>query len=709
MSVRLAWGLTLSAAMGGGFAASASAQDVPLPAPVEDATTADEGRAADDVTPEIDPGEALTSDLDASILVVAKRYSSSKRRTTSAVTTFDRKDIERRQATHVDQVLRETPGVLVVRDGPTGQFSRIFIRGAASTQTMVLVDGIPQNDATAGGGYDFNDLGTSAVDRIEVLRGSYGVLYGSEAMGGVVNVTTRRGRGDPEGFVKVEGGSFGTHAESAGVYGAEGRLDFALTGSNLNTRGERRRESYRSSDVTSRLGVQIDEDLRLEWTGRFVDSRAQSPFDFASSGVLPEDSNIERRRETFSTGLSMIWEADPALTLRAHASLLDVSSKFRNGSDGPELIDPDFVPGSGDELSVIRKELQTRNDEEDLRGRFDGTWHVAESAAWAAPEQGGVAVDVTAGGEYLRQTSESRVTFPDFGAPTSTTQRLDDTARTTSWFAQGDVLLPDAGPLANALITVGTRRDEHSEAGSEYSPFYGARVDLAPTDTTFRASYGEGFRAPKPSELLDPFVGNADLTAETSESKDFGIEQRLLDGSLVVGATWFELKTDDLIAFDSDFVTPARPFGALRNFGSTRTRGTEWSLAWAVGHGFTVRGSYTRQNPEDRETGEDLPLRTRSFGSFGVSWEEGPFQVSVDGFISGRLHDTGGEFTYPEPKERKVPGRVTLIDVTARWRATDQLTFFARIENLTDDDYVTTPSAPAGPPLGAYVGAQWDF
>jgi vitamin B12 transporter len=669
---------------------------IAVPAVAEEPSLAGDGTEASEVAPEETPVTGPTSDLDDGILVVAKRFEDEAAHTTSAVTAYDRRDFERRQATHVDDVLRETPGVLVVRDGPKGQFSRLFVRGAASNQTMVVVDGVPQNDATTGGGYDFNDLGASAVERVEVLRGSYGVLYGSEAIGGVVSVRTRRGRGAPEGFVRVEGGSFDTHSEAAGVYGAEDGLDYAFTGSNFNTHGERHRESFRSTDGTSRIGYQFDDDFRLDWSGRYVNSRSQSPFDFASSGVLPEDGNIERRRETFSTGLTATWDVDPAVTLRGHTSLLDISSRFRNGNDGG-------VPGD------TRAELKTDNDQTDSRWRVDGTWRVGETAGWAEPKDGGVAVDVTAGGEHLRQESDSRTKSAQFFGTGVDVTELDDTTRTKSWFGQADVRLPDAGPLVDALVSVGTRHDDHSEAGSEWSPFYGVKVDLDPTDTTLRASYGEGFRAPKPSELLDPFVGNLDLRSETSESKEFGAEQRLLDGALVVSGTWFELKTKDLIAYDADFVTPTRPFGALRNFGRARTRGTEWGIAWAVGHGFTFRGSYTRQDPEDQATGDDLPNRTRSFGTFGVSWEDGPLLVSVDGYYSGRLHDQGGEFTYPEPRERAVPGRVRVIDVTARYQATEQLSLFARIENVTDDDYVTTPSAPAGPPLGAYVGAQWDF
>ena len=667
--------------------------------------------AEDAPSEDVQPAGTTTADTDLgdAIVVVAKRYATPRDRITAAVTVLDEDDIARRQATHVDEMLREIPGVQVVRDGPTGHYSRLFIRGAASNQTLVLVDGIPQNDATTGGGFDFNDLGAAAVERIEVLRGSYSVLYGSEAIGGVVSVTTKRGRGEPGGFVRLEGGSFDTHRESAGVSGVEDALDFALSASNYETHGERSRESYRGSDVTSRIGYQLDEQLRLDWSGRYVDSVVQSPYDFATSGVLPEDDNIERRRRTYSTGIGLVWDADPALTLRAHTSYLALRSKYHNGADGAETVDPDFVPGSGDEQQVVRDELRSDNDEDDVRGRLDGTWRMGETLGWRVPEDGGFAFDVTAGGEWLRQESDSRTTSPDFGATTSSTQQLDDTTRTHSLFTQADLRAPDAGPLTDGLITVGVRYDDHSEAGDETSPYVGGRVAIEPTDTTLRASYGEGFRAPSPSELLDPFVGNTDLSAETSRSRELGVEQRLADGRVVFGVTWFELEIDDLIAYDADFTSPTRPYGALRNFGRARTRGTEWSGAADVGGGFTVRGSFTRQDPEDRDTGMDLPNRVRWFGSLGVTWSEGPVQVSLDGYISRELHQQGGRYTYPDPSERARPGKMKLVNLTARWRASDSLSFFARVDNLLDDDYVATPAAPAGPPLGVFVGAQWDF
>ncbi len=237
-----------------------------------------------------------STELQDAIVVVAKRFASPERRATASVTSFDRSDIERRQATSVADVLREAAGVYALRDGPRGQTSRVFTRGAASNQTLVLVDGIPQNDATGGGGFDFNDFGTDAVERVEVLRGSYGVLYGSEAIGGVISVTTRRGGGPARGFVRVEGGSFDTHREVVGVSGGDDRFDAALTVGTLRSKGERDREAFRTSEWTGRVGMLLTPRARLETSLRYVDSEVESPFDFATTGVLPEDPNTRRTR-----------------------------------------------------------------------------------------------------------------------------------------------------------------------------------------------------------------------------------------------------------------------------------------------------------------------------------------------------------------------------------------------------------------------------
>ena len=650
-------------------------------------------------------GPALAREM----IVVARRRPGDARRATPSIITFGRSDLVRRQSSHVADVLQEAPGVYVVSDGPRGQFTRVFTRGAGSTQTLVLVDGIPQNDATTGGGFDFNDLTASGIERVEVLKGSYGVLYGSEAIGGVINVVTRRGRGDPGGFVRFEAGSFDTHREVLGFGGASDRGDFSITVENAGAHGERKNEDYSQHGVTGRFGLDVSDELRAEVSLRFADSQVDSPFDFASSGVLPLDSNIHRTRETFSTGVSLTWEANDWLSLQLTGSALGVDSSFNNGPDGTTTIDPDFTPGSGDEFSVVQDELRTLNEQTDLRGRLSATADIGTALELESVDDGGLGVELTVGGEYLDQDSRSVVTFPDFNAATSTTTDAHHVTTTDSLFAQFDLALPEIGPFDQAVLTFGTRRDEHSVFGSETSPFIGARVAIPGTGIRLRAARGEGFRAPKPAELFDGFSGNLDLAPETSRSFDIGGEIDLLDGDVTLGVTWFDLEVDDLIAYSSTDTTPSRPFGRLVNLDRTRTRGFEYSARADLGQGFTARASMTVQNPRNERTGAVLPLRAKHFGSAGVSWTNGTWSVSADAFISGHLDNVGGTVTYPEPRERSRPGRRKVLKLTARYVASDTLTWFGRIENLLDDDYVTTPTAPAGAPFGVFLGAELKF
>ena len=314
-----------------------------------------------------------TRDLDHAILVVARGMEWDASRTTATVTSVGRDEIRRAQDTHVGDVLRRIPGVYVVTDGPTGQFSRVFTRGSASTQTLFIVDGVPQNDATTGGGFDLNDLQTDGIDSVEILRGSYGVLYGSEAIGGVVAVRTRRYSGPATGSVLVEAGSFGTRRGRLEWGVGDGALDLGLTLGVLRTSGERSRENHRSRHVAGSLGYDVTPRIRFTTSGRWAQSRTESPFDFASTGPLPEDDNIERKRRTASWIGRFDFALSDHLDLTLSTSVLDLESDFDNGPDGPTTIDPDFTPGSGDEFSVTRPELVSDSDEQDVRTRGQAT------------------------------------------------------------------------------------------------------------------------------------------------------------------------------------------------------------------------------------------------------------------------------------------------------------------------------------------------
>jgi outer membrane receptor protein involved in Fe transport len=166
---------------------------------------------------------------------------------------------------------------------------------------------------------------------------------------------------------------------------------------------------------------------------------------------------------------------------------------------------------------------------------------------------------------------------------------------------------------------------------------------------------------------------------------------------------------DGLIAFDGGATSPSRPFGELTNFARTRTDGFEYEAAADVGGGFRLRGTFTQQNPRDLDTGLPLANRAQHFGSAGIEWKGRDVRVALEGFFSGRNPNQGGEFTDPDSSARQHPGRRNLVDLTASWQATDDLTVFGGVRNLLDQDWVATPSSAAGTGISVYVGAQFDF
>jgi vitamin B12 transporter len=655
--------------------------------------------------PKQDEPKSAQPELEREIVVVASRREEPAANATSAISTFDEEDFDRLRPISVSDVLREAPGTYVSADGPPGQFTRVFLRGAASNQTLLLVDGIPQNDATAGGLFDFGGLTMTGVERVEVLRGSYSVLYGSEAIGGVVSVHTRRGRGAPSGYVTAQIGSFGTRREEVGWSTGDEDFDMAFAVGDTASDGDIDREEYSAHDAVGRFGVALGESMRFDGSLRIACTSVQSPYDFASSGVLPEDDNIGRRAETYSGGGTLTWDATRDLTVRATVSGFNVESNFDNGPDGVVLVDPDLTPGTGDEFTAFRDELISHNTATDLRGRIEATATLLRRARQR------IGLSLTGGGEHLNQRTISSSTSPNFTAPGSTTTRLNDTTRNNSLFAQAELRAPQDAVggevVSNGAVTAGYRGDDHSEFGHEGSPYAGVRTEVF--KMTVRASYGEGFRAPKPSELFDAFVGNTGLGAETSQSFDVGASRPFLDGALMLGVTWFRLDVDGLIAYDATATSPTRPFGQLTNFSNTRTDGFEYEAVADIGRGFLVRGTYTTQNPRDRDTGLPLPNRARRFGSAGIAYQWDRLLVSLDGFFSG---ENGGEthaITGPDEDAREHPGRRSLVDLSVRWRATESLTVFGGVRNILDDEWVATASSPAGTGIGAYVGAQLDF
>ena len=216
------------------------------------------------------------------IVVSASRVPQQAKAVGSSVTVITAEEIERKQARVVSDLLRQVPGVAVHRSGTMGTLTAVRIRGSEHGHTLVIIDGVKVNDpSNSGATFDFADLLAADIERIEILRGPQSGLYGSDAIGGVINIITKRGRGPATASLTVEGGSFRTGNISAGLRGGGDGYHFSLGGTGFRTSGisvasGAEKDGYRNQTYNAKVGADLIENLDLELFGRYVKSRVET-------------------------------------------------------------------------------------------------------------------------------------------------------------------------------------------------------------------------------------------------------------------------------------------------------------------------------------------------------------------------------------------------------------------------------------------------
>lgn len=547
-------------------AAAAGDDDAPPAddaAPAADAppTPAPAGDSEDD-----GPAVAVAEDM----VVTADRMAVPAETTGSSVTVIGRGEIELRQPISLLELLRTVPGLEVAQSGGPGGVASVFIRGGGSDDTLVLLDGVRLNSPTSGA-FDFADLTTDAIERIEILRGPQSGLYGSEAMGGVVSITTRRGEGAPGGWVAAESGSRAHRRLAAGAGGARGGFDFAVTAAAFETdgvsaaserRGNRENDPYDNMTLAARLGVGFLGDGRADLTLRYVDS--QVAIDGFTFGVGPtDDPNALQNREMFQASLRLQKELAPWW----HQSV---------------------TVGTVDD-ETIGSDPDTPFNNFRFRGR------VSEASA-VSDFRLGADDHLLAGASFERREAANPGAF-DEGVD------LASVFLTNRW-----------GWRDRLFVSVGARHDDYSELGAETTWRTTASLLFPGRGTRLHASTGTGFRLPTFNELFFPGAGNPGLSPEASRGWDAGVEQGFLDGRVRLGATWFENRFDDLITFDlASF--------RFANVARAESRGVELSLDAAVRPGLDLGSSWTWTETEDLATGLPLARRPEHRGTLVVAYQ----------------------------------------------------------------------------------------
>ncbi len=615
-------------------------------------------------------GAGEATPLSREILVTATRIEREARETGATVSVVTREEFEARQARRAVEALRSVPGAYVSAGGPPGSPSSLFLRGAASNQAVVLVDGVKVNDPTLGGQFNFFDLGLLGVSRIEVLKGGASTLYGSEAIGGVVNVVGVRFRGRPRGRVRGEGGSHGHYLFEAAGGGTFGAFDLGGGVSRSRWRNDRPDNGFLRDTWVGRIGCRVSDGLYAWGTVRTIEARVQDPWDFPFGAQIPRDGNLRRRRNTTLGSLGLTHDVSEEFRWTVRGSILDVNSLLRNGPD-------------------------RAGDPDELRSRAEAQVRTVTCTGTFSPGNlpGGVEVTVLLGFEYEDEISENRVASP-FGE-----SELDRTVRNRAAFVLAQAEIPE-----RVTVSGGLRRDRNSFFGYETTASASLLCRAGSVGPRLRANYGEGFRAPEPIEFDDPFVGNPGLSPEASTSLDVGLSQDLLEGAVELAVTWFQLRTTDLIAYSPETFR-------LENFRKTRTRGVEGSVRVRPAEGWHLRAYATVQNPRDlsARAGEEsrLPGRPRSFGGGEIGFEGGGLTALLTLDFSGDF-PAAGRVT-PDGRRRDHPGRKLLLALAASLALSERATLFARVENLLDDAWYDSDLAPDGLGRGFHLGLEVRF
>jgi len=581
----------------------------------------------------------------------------------SDVTVITGDEIERKQERTLPSALKDVPGLNVVQTGGSVGQTSVFIRGTNSNHTKVLVDGIDVTDpSTPNGAFDFSQIPTWDIERIEVLRGPQSGLYGSDAIGGVINIVTKTGKGPAQFNGMAEGGSYATFNQAAGVSGSQGRAnynfnvvhlrtaDLPVTPSDLLQPGEARNDDfYSNKNYSGKVGAQLTDNFSVSAVGRYVDTLTRTTSDTFSiapfTGVPEGTQSPTWTHDFFTRGEAKLLSFDGALE---NSFGVAYTHYLRSNVD----IDPNNLPSTE---SGGRAKLN-----------WLGTLHLAEERT------------VVLGLEDETDRLANKGLTPN--------------VRDRAGFAELHTLI-----VPRLYGTASVRVDDNSNFGQAATWRVAPAYSVPVTDTLLKASYGTGFKAPTLFQLYVGTSANRNLQPEKSRGWDAGFEQPLSGDQVRFGATYFHNRIKDLITFG-----PAPAFQNL-NINQATTYGVETFVSYKPTATLDLRADYTYTVARNDNTGSELVRRPENKASLQASWT--PWQPLT---LSGEILYTSTwlDSTRDNPTiftAQAAP--YTLVNLDGEYRVTSNATFFGRINNLLDRHY-QEPLGFLQPGLTAIAGIR---
>ncbi len=603
------------------------------------------------------------------IVVSATRIETPIDQIGSSVTVITAEDIEQRQQRSLPDVLQTVPGLNVVQTGGPGGKTSVFTRGSNSNHTKVLIDGVDANDPSQDGAFDFGQVLTADITRVEVLRGPQSSLYGSDALGGVINIVTKKGEGPPRFTGTLEGGSFDTFNQTASASGSISRFNYSfnvahfladstpVTPLDLLPPGRKRiNDSYENTTLSTKLGYDVTDTFGLDAVARYT------------------NSNLFFTSDDFS-----VFPSVPA----ADQSEQNAEQVFTRGSAHLALFDGGFKSSAGLGYTNYRTEIQ-------------------------APDTGfGLPPPNLNHGDRIKFDWLGNIALAEhytllLGVEDQNDRLLESPISVENGNVAGFAELQSE--IVHDLFAAASVRYDANERFGGKATWRIAPSYLVPKiGTKLKASYGTGFKAPSLTQLFVSFpafnfFANPDLQAEESEGYDIGFEQPLFDEHVRFGVTYFHNEITNLIL-------PNETFTSLENIGRATTEGVEAFASFTLTDRVEVRADYTYTDATDDATNLELLRRPKHRASLSATWR--PFRrLSLSTTMPYVGSQVDGNRSFSIPRLNTDPYFVA--NLAAEYDAGKGVTLFARATNLFDERY-QDPTGFQRPGFGFLAGVRVNF
>jgi vitamin B12 transporter len=591
---------------------------------------------------------------------------------TSAVEVITGEQMQQRKLQTVAEALRWAQGLAVNQSGGPGTNVDVRIRGGTPEQTLVLIDGAIVNSATTGS-YDFSNLTTDNIERIEILRGSQSMLWGSDAMGGVINITTKRGRDTPNVSGFFEYGSFNTIREGANVAGKKGPVDFSGSISRWDTsgfstinyrRGASEGDGYHNWQGSVRLGADLPKDGRLEFDFRWMKGIVNfDGFAFNSTTFKSDPADVlgakgQSTQYVFAGNYMQpitSWWSQKLTMSRATDNLVSQSG----------TVERNLVTGATGLVGFpFNSQIETTSNRIELQ----------ENVQIAEP------LLLTAGYQFREQIGQNTDSIdPTMSFPTKS-------INSNAGFADAKLNLWD-----RLFGTAGIRQDEYNVFGSATTYRLTAGYLHQETGTKLRGSYGTGFRAPTINQLFFPGFGNPNLQPEKSQGFDVAVDQTLLNDrvTLSLGYFWTRYRNLILSVFDPAVCTTPGSFGfCAQNAGDARARGVEASgkfrlvrdQPWIKSLDLQFQYTYTLTN--NLTDGQDTRLPKWPLNQWSTILSYQPIEAlraNLEGrFVGQRYNNVGNSGSI---------GSFYVWNLSATYDVNKQIQVYTRVDNIFNEKY----------------------